>query len=195
MKFLLIIFFLAAAPAAYAQQGFRDSLQAFRQKYISSHEVVTGDNRKNFSFHPITSEMRVVARFEKLQDTAGFIMKTSGAKTQRYFRYGRLHFTLFRKQLTLTIYQGEKQLNDSAYKNYLFVPFTDQTSGELSYGGGRYLDFTTEDIKNDLLLLDFNKAYNPYCAYAKGYNCPVPPAENDLPVPIPAGEASFQDKH
>ena len=80
-------------------------------------------------------------------------------------------------------------------KNYLFVPFTDLTSGGESYGGGRYLDFFMDDIKNNYLEVDFNKAYNPYCAYATGFNCPIPPAENDLPVSIIAGEKNFAKKH
>ncbi len=86
-------------------------------------------------------------------------------------------------------------MQDTAYKNYLFLPFTDLTSGNRSYGGGRYLDFLMEDIKSNTLIIDFNKAYNPYCAYTTGYNCPIPPRENDLPVAIPAGEMEYSKAH
>ncbi len=85
-------------------------------------------------------------------------------------------------------------MNDPTYKNYLFLPFTDLTSGEESYGGGRYIDLETTDIFNNKVIIDFNKAYNPYCAYASGYNCPIPPRENDLPVAVKAGEMNFGKK-
>ena len=86
-------------------------------------------------------------------------------------------------------------MNDEKYKNYLFVPYTDLTSGNKSYGGGKYLDFMMEDIQNNMLLIDFNKAYNPYCAYTSGYNCPIPPRENNLLIAIKAGEMNFGKKH
>jgi len=78
------------------------------------------------------------------------------------------------------------------YKNYLFLPFTDATTGVETYESGRYIDLQTGDIKNNQVVIDFNKAYNPYCAYVSGvYNCPIPPRENHLPVAILAGEKRF----
>lgn len=135
------------------------------------------------------------ATFQKLNDSTGFIMKTSGTKEKKFYRYGRIYFTLHKKPVHLTIYRSEQLLNDTAYKNYLFLPFTDATSGKQSYGGGRYIDLSTEDILGDKMLIDFNKAYNPYCAYASGYNCPIPPRENNLPVAIKAGEKDFGKSH
>jgi uncharacterized protein (DUF1684 family) len=79
-------------------------------------------------------------------------------------------------------------------REYLFVPFGDATSGFESYGGGRYIEFYISDIKNNKVIIDFNKAYNPYCAYTTGYNCPIPPAENLLTVAIPAGEKNYGKK-
>ena len=81
------------------------------------------------------------------------------------------------------------------YKLFIF-PFTDATSGEESYINGRYIDLSLSDIKNDKLIIDFNFAYNPYCAYVSNlYNCPIPPKENDLPVAIRAGEKTFPKSH
>ena len=71
------------------------------------------------------------------------------------------------------------------YENSLFVPFTDLTNGKETYGGGRYMD--VEIPEGDSIVLDFNKAYNPYCAYSTNYSCPIPPKENDLPISINAG--------
>lgn len=67
--------------------------------------------------------------------------------------------------------------------------------GTESYGGGRYIDCVINDIRNSTLMLDFNKAYNPYCAYVTGYNCPIPPREKDLPVAIHAGEKNYGKPH
>ena len=82
-------------------------------------------------------------------------------------------------------------MSSEKYKDYLFIPFTDKTSGIETYGGGRYIDLVLSDIVNKTCTIDFNKAYNPYCAYTAGYNCPIPPKENDLPVAIKAGELNF----
>ena len=79
-------------------------------------------------------------------------------------------------------------------REYLFVPFGDATSGFESYGGGRYIEFYISDIKNNKVIIDFNKAYNPYCAYTTGYNCPIPPTENMLTVAITAGEKNYDKK-
>jgi len=72
------------------------------------------------------------------------------------------------------------------YKNHIFIPFTDLTNGEETYGGGRYIDATIPKGKS--ITLDFNYSYNPYCHYTEGYNCPIPPKENFLDIKIKAGE-------
>jgi uncharacterized protein (DUF1684 family) len=86
-------------------------------------------------------------------------------------------------------------MKNPTYKNYLFVPFKDLSSGKETYGGGRYLDFETTAIKEDLVILDFNKAYNPYCAFSSGFSCPIPPKENHLNVRVEAGEKNFKKSH
>ena len=78
------------------------------------------------------------------------------------------------------------------YRDYLFLPFKDPTNGKASYGGGRYLDLKTGDLKSGTAIIDFNKAYNPWCAYADGFSCPIPPAANHLAVEIHAGEKNFE---
>ena len=77
------------------------------------------------------------------------------------------------------------------YKDYLFIPFTDATNGNETYEGGRYIDILITDISNNTVVIDFNKAYNPYCCYATGYHCPIPPKENALSVTINAGEKKY----
>lgn len=174
---------------------YKDSLKKFQQEYMTMHEVVKIADQKYFRFFPINEKYKVTASFKKINDTAGFIMKTSGKLPKKYFRYGTLSFKLNDSLLHLTVYQSEQLMTNDKYKDYLFVPYTDLTSGEESYGGGKYIEFYISDIKNNTVVLDFNKAYNPYCAYTSGYNCPIPPRENDLPVAVKAGEKAFGKSH
>ncbi len=111
-------------------------------------------------------------------------MKTAN-KDRDYVKYGELHFTIKGEKCKLNVYQSLKLIQDEKYKNFLFLPFTDLTSNVTSYGGGRYIDLLIPAGKK--LTLDFNQAYNPYCAYAVGYSCPIPPKENFLELKVEAG--------
>ena len=126
---------------------------------------------------------KVQATFTPIKNGEVFEMKTSTDRLPEYKRYGTLHFSLGDADLALTLYQNVEQ------PDYLFCPFKDLTNSKTSYGAGRYLDFTLEDLANPIV--DFNYAYNPYCAYNKEYSCPIPPRENHLQVPIPAGEKKW----
>ncbi len=116
-------------------------------------------------------------------------MKTSTSRLPEYRKYGQLHFHLGGKPLVLTVYQNLELIRQEKYRDYLFIPFTDETNGHASYGGGRYLDFRIPATPR--VTLDFNLAYNPYCAYGGAYSCPIPPAENALPLAVEAGEKTY----
>ena len=193
MKFILftLIFFLSACNNIKAQQAYIRQVKTFQTDYVANHEVVNRKDKKYFQFFAIAPTFRVNAVFEKINDSIGFTMQTSGNITKHYYKYGRVSFTLKDTVLQLFLYQSKDLLKNEKYKDYLFIPFTDLTSGDDSYGSGRYLDFIIDSIKNNSLVLDFNKAYNPYCAYATGFRCPIPPKENHLPVKILAGEKTF----
>ena len=118
-------------------------------------------------------------------------MNSTGTEKKQYRVYGILKFSIHDTAVELQIYQSRSLMTSEKYREHLFIPFTDKTSGIETYGGGRYIDLNISDIQNTVYVLDFNKAYNPYCAYAAGYNCPIPPKENDLPVAIKAGELNF----
>ncbi len=195
-KIFLFIFLLSAGCSLQAQpKNYVEKIKIYQKAYVANHEVVLNKAKKKFRFFKPDEAYRLKATFVKLQDSSGFIMKTSGTKDQKFFRYGRVSFLLNGADVSLTVYQNERLMQDTAYENYLFLPFTDLTSGEESYGGGRYLDLDISSLKDDFLLIDFNKAYNPYCAYASGYNCPIPPRENDLPIAVRAGEKVYAGKH
>jgi uncharacterized protein len=91
----------------------------------------------------------------------------------------------------LNIYRNIDLSKKKEYKNYLFLPFLDLTSGNESYGGGRYIDMRIP--KGNIITIDFNKAYNPYCAYNHKYSCPVVPDENNLNIEIKAGVKKFHN--
>jgi uncharacterized protein (DUF1684 family) len=176
---------------AQKQTSYTDSLKAFQRDYVQNHEIVEGKDKEFFRFFPIDSNYCVICKFEKVNDKVGFLMKTSGTIQNRYFIYGKISFTIHDTALQLFIYQNEDLLNSPDYKDYLFIPYTDATSGDESYGGGKYLDIRMGEIRNNHLVIDFNKAYNPYCAYTIGYSCPIPPKENHLKIAIRAGEKVF----
>ncbi|MNH33262.1 hypothetical protein D3C86_1572800 [compost metagenome] len=112
-------------------------------------------------------------------------MPTTTARKPVYEKYGEAHFKLNGKDLVLSIYQSHSLREKAEYKDHLFLPFMDLTNGEESYGGGRFLDLTIPE--DDTIVIDFNKAYNPYCAYNHKYSCPIPPKENDMNTEIKAG--------
>ena len=192
MKYLPVLFLLLTIHAC-AQPGknYADSLRSYRQAYVNSHEVVTGDNKKNFRFFPIERSFAIQADFEELKDKPEVKFKTFAGFGQRYLRYGKLHFKYKGNSYSLSVYFSPAESVMEKYKNHLFIPFTDQTNGRFTYGGGRYVDILTTDIKSGKVIIDFNKNYNPYCAYTTGYMCPIPPKENDLPIAVTAGEKAF----
>lgn len=182
--------------SAQKNDAYIDAIKTYQKNYIASHDVVKKKTDfKYFRFFPISSVYNVSCTFEKINDTAGFTMKTSANTLQHYFKYGRLNFVLDGKDYHLYVYQSSDLMKTEKYKDYLFVPFTDATTGDESYGSGRYLDFSIADIKDNRLDLDFNKAYNPSCAYATGFHCPIPPKENLLTIAIKAGEMNFGKGH
>lgn len=143
-------------------------------------------------FYPAKPEWAIPATFERTPDAKPFIMMTYSGQKRDYVQFGVLYFELEGQKHSLSIYQNLKLIQDSTYRDHLFLPFKDLSNGGETYGGGRYLDFRQSDIQNGVLLLDFNKCYNPWCAYSDGYNCPIPPRENHLNIDIPAGERNFR---
>ena len=120
------------------------------------------------------------------------MLPTHSGKQKPFREVGTLSFTIHDTDVVLHAYQMLDMMNEAANKDELFVPFKDMTNYESTYGGGRYLDLSVSDINNGKVQIDFNKCYNPYCAYSDGFSCPIPPNENYLHVAIQAGELEFQ---
>lgn len=148
--------------------------------------------RKNFEglafFQPDTT-YRVVAKFVRTPEAVPFMMPTTTDRKSKEVTYGVAYFTLKGEQYQLEIYQNQELMLEEKYKDYLFLPFLDGTNGEETYSGGRYIDLNIPD--GDSLIIDFNKAYNPYCAYNKKYSCPIVPTINSLPLKVMAGVRAF----
>jgi len=134
----------------------------------------------------------VKATFVPTPGQKSFEMPTTTERKPRYRKEGELHFVLQNDSLKLSVYRNLELSKRPGFENYLFLPFTDSTNGFESYGGGRYLDL--QGPLSDTIIIDFNKAYNPYCAYNHRYSCPIPPQENHLPLRIEAGVLSYE-KH
>ncbi len=154
----------------------------------TSKHILSADEAAHFqgvAYFEIDTSYILNAHF-KLDKGKWFEMPTTTARKPIYRRYGFVAFELNGMQQKLTVYQNKALRKKPGLENYLFIPFNDLTNGKESYGGGRYLDFRIPE--NSSVVLDFNLTYNPYCAYADRYSCPIPPAENKLLIEIRAGE-------
>ena len=154
---------------------------------------LTEAERRAFStlpYYPTNYNYYVTATLVRDSTTRPFGMETSTARRPLYRKYGELRFVLNGQALRLSVYQNQELLNVPDLEDHLFVPFTDLTNGKSSYGGGRYLDLRIPPAGISTMELDFNRAYNPSCAYNHSDSCPVPPAENRLAAAILAGVRS-----
>ncbi len=192
---LLLTSVVFASSFAQKNDPYIKEIKTYQKNYVAKHEVVPEKNKKYFRFFPIDKTYHVTCHFERINDTIGFTMTTSAKTLKQYYKYGRLDFMIDGKEYLLFVYQSYDLMRLEQYKDYLFVPFTDATTGDESYGSGRYLEFYKKDIENNNVQLDFNKAYNPYCAYSPDYKCPIPPKENRLSAAIRAGEKNFAKGH
>jgi uncharacterized protein (DUF1684 family) len=140
-------------------------------------------------FQPDTNYV-IVAEFIRTPEALPFSMPTTTERESTEVVYGIAKFTIKGKKQELEIYQTPELITQEKYKDYLFLPFTDATNGEETYGGGRYLDLRIPD--GNEIVLDFNKAYNPYCAYNKKFSCPLVPSVNNIATEIKVGVKAFK---
>lgn len=199
MRFLTLLFFACLNIGASAQQKVNDTAVAAFQKHLNAEfkdpekSPLPEKELKSFrslDFFPAAPQFRVKAEFVRTPNEVPFEMPTTTDRKPVYVKYGEVYFELQGKEYKLNVYQSQDLSRKEEYKDYLFLPFTDLTNGETSYSGGRYLDMKIPDSK--LVLLDFNKAYNPYCAYSGEYSCPIVPQENHLELAVTAGVKAYE---
>lgn len=148
---------------------------------------------KGLPFFPVSLAHRVVARLEVTPGADFFKMKTTTSRLPDYRVYGYVVFSLLGKNFRMPVYQSQDLMKEPEYTNYLFFPFTDLTNGKQTYPGGRYIELRIPEEGQDIII-DFNKAYNPYCAYSHRFSCPIVPAENYMDVEVLAGVMYKQKK-
>ena len=146
---------------------------------------------KTLEFYPINEKFFVSAKFVRTESEKPFEMKTSTDRKPLYVKYGEAHFVIDGLDYKLNLYRNIELSKKEEYKDYLFLPFSDLTSGKESYIGGKYIDMKIP--KGETIVIDFNTSYNPYCAYNHKYSCPKVPLENDLNIEIKAGVKKFHD--
>ena len=194
---LLMITFTGCSQKKIKFDDYTASIKDFQyemNKEFSDAETspLTEEDLKDFRtliFFPIDSTYKVKARFELEKNPILFEMPTTTDRLPIYKTYGKATFNLQGKEFILHIYQNQELIQKPEYKNQLFIPFTDTTNGIESYGGGRYID--VEIPHSDTIIIDFNRSYNPYCAYSEQFSCPMTPPDNRLNIRIEAGEKIF----
>lgn len=203
MKMKLFILLVISSTIGFSQKNYDtiyqnniDARSILNRHYTDSNKSpLKPEERakfKPFPYFPVDTNYYVYAKFSIDTLSEPFEMQTSTSRKPKYRAYGTATFELFDTTYSLTLYQNLRLIKIEKYKDYLFLPFSDFTNGNESYGGGRYIDLRIP--KDSIIIIDFNRSYNPYCAYTAGYSCPIPPKENSLSTYIKAGIRYYQEK-
>lgn len=194
-RLILIISCITVLSLVKAQDGnylqeIKTWQQDLNEEYLDpDHSPLSKKDREAFvghTFYPIQEKYRVKARFEPTPDSKPFPLATSKGTTKTYKRIGILHFQLDGEDFTLEAYVEQRRFSLPGQPIYVFLPLVDETTGNETYGAGRYLHY--EGIPEGTeWVIDFNKLYNPYCAYSDNYECPKVPEANYLPIKMEAG--------
>lgn len=169
-----------------------NELEAFRMEkddfFGHDHQSpLTSEQKRDFKglkYFPENMDLRLEIKAEELPEKERIEMQTSTGDIQEYIRHSKIHFKVEGAEAELTIYEGP---------NGYFLPFVDSLAGKETYPAGRYLE--PEELPGGRFLVNFNIAYNPYCAYNEHWSCPLTPFENRLKVAIRAGEKLFDTEH
>jgi uncharacterized protein (DUF1684 family) len=144
---------------------------------------------KVLDFYAIDTDFCVEAKLVRTPNEKPFKMATTTSRTAPHVKYGEVYFTLQGKEYKLDVFQNLDLIKEEKYKDLLFLPFTDLSSGQGSYAGGRYIDLKQTTAQT--ITIDFNTAYNPYCAYNPKYSCPIPPSQNYIDIQVKAGVKKY----
>ena len=198
MKKILLLVLLLQFSLGFAQNQFSlSAVEKFQNELNAEYAdaktspLLPDDLKvfKSLDFYPANEKFFVVAKFIRTENELPFEMKTSTDRKPVYVKYGEAHFNIDGQFFKLNIYRNIELSKKEQYKDYLFLPFSDLTCGDESYIGGKYIDLKIP--QGDTIVIDFNRSYNPYCAYSPKYSCPKVPLENDLKIAIRAGVKKF----
>ncbi|WP_316797554.1 DUF1684 domain-containing protein [Pedobacter agri] len=197
LPILLLFISLNTFAQSYSEQIAKHR-ESYKQDFIKeSNSPLKESDLQNLHFFEADSTYKILADVEILKNEKVFKMPTYDGTSKEFYRYAKVNFKINGKAIIMTLYKSIALASNPIYKDLLFLPFTDETNNKETYGGGRYIDLSSKEIIDNKIEIDFNKAYNPYCAYSDGYRCPVPPEENDLQIALKAGEKTYtgEKKH
>ena len=188
--------FQACGPAAAPPSSVDGSLlqarqerdQAFKSSGQSPLPEKDRELFRGLDYFPVNPALRFHLNFNRYPVPERIRLATNTGEIRDGLRYGYFEFTTEGQVCRLQAYRMDD--GDNSGQPVLFIPFRDKTSGKETYAAGRYIDLP--ENTSGIYDLDFNRAYNPFCAYSDHYSCPIPPDENRLRVPIRAGEKSYK---
>jgi uncharacterized protein len=189
----IILLFYSTTTQAQSYTANIDSFRThYKQEFLEDpRSPIKQEDFQYLRFYDANEKFKVQAIFTPATSADTIVLPTKNKKEKKYIVFGKLNFKLKGKQHQLFVYRQVSLLNVEQYKDHVFLPFTDKTTSVETYGGGRYIDLKLSDFTSNTVSLDFNKCYNPYCAFGDGFSCPIPPIENFLNVKITAGEKLF----
>lgn len=175
--------------------AYRELIEKERQEkdhfMRTSSESPFAQNKADFKglkYFPVEPRYKIVASLSPISQRDVVVLSTNDGSEQHYLKYAYAEFELEGKNNKLLILEI---MDTGPHRGDLFLAFGDDTSAKETYGAGRYLD-VRKTPGSSTIMLDFNLAYNPYCAYTSAYSCPLPPSENLLSIPIQAGEKNYK---
>jgi len=194
---LIFILSLKNVNAQTITQNYLEEIKAYQDTMnmefadIKKSPLVEEDiiHFKKLDFYPTDSNYKITAKLKVTPGEFPFPMKTTTSRKPMYIKYGEVTFEFKGTTYKLNVYQNLDLIKKVEYSDELFLPFTDLTNGFDTYGGGRFMDLKIPE--GDTIIIDFNKCYNPYCAYNHKYSCPIPPEDNHLEIEVKAGVKKY----
>ena len=188
---LIAIFYALTAGETteqYVEKIQKERDRQFKYLRYNADSPLTDEQKKDLdqlNHYPIDPDYRVKARIVPVTNRVLLEIPLTDGTVEKYVKHSYAEFTLAGSNERLLLLQSVKELD----KRKFFLAFADETSADETYGGGRYVDVKLDG--QHTVTIDFNMAYNPYCAYNPDYACPIPPRENLLDIPIRAGEKNY----
>jgi len=177
------------SPEVYLEKIEKERDRQYKFIKFNIDSPLTEEQKKDFKeldFYVIDPSYKVRAKMVPLEEKKMIELPMTDGSMEKYLKHSFAEFDLNGKQQKLLLLQSMKEMD----KRNFFLAFADETSGAETYGGGRYINLR-QDGKNSITI-DFNMAYNPYCAYNPDFACPLPPKENIMEIPIPVGEKDYK---
>ena len=193
--FLLYMTCLSCQPSTSSQyiKELEQHRVDYKEKFKNNERAPlrTDEELSLMDFYKANQSYDLKCNFKRDDKQTPVVMSTYSGKKKDFIIYGTAGCQVNDSEFSLLIYQSAMARSNPLAAKHLFLPFKDFTNGEETYGGGRYMDVSIDDVEGSLINLDFNHSYNPWCAYSDGYNCPIPPVENHLQFEMKVGEKNY----